>query len=59
MTLVSDFKARLAGAPDHMQRISPDAKIVDALFRVNDPMPYLASKFEPVKRRVRRLLDRV
>ena len=56
---VSYAKARLAGAPDHMRRLSPNTKIVDALFRVNDPMPYLAGKFEPAKRRVRRLLVRV
>jgi D-aspartate ligase len=55
---MSYAKARLAGAPDHLQLISPDARIIDALFRANDPMPYVATKFEPVSRWIRSLLGR-
>jgi D-aspartate ligase len=55
---MSYAKARLAGAPDHLGLISPDARIVDALFRANDPMPYVATKFEPVSRWLSSLLSR-
>jgi D-aspartate ligase len=49
-------KARLAGAPDHLQVILPEAKITDALFRANDPMPFMATKFESASHRLRSLL---
>jgi len=52
--LESYRKACAAGAIDRALEISPDAKIVDALYRANDPMPFLFMKLEPVERRLRR-----
>ena len=54
---MSYAKARLAGAPDHIGQIAPNAKIIDALFRANDPMPYMMTKFESISHRIRRFLD--
>ena len=54
---MSYAKARLAGAPDQLQVISPGARVIDALFRATDPVPYVATAFEPVSRRIRRFLD--
>lgn len=54
---MSYAKARLAGAPDHIRQISPNARVIDALFRVDDPMPYVAAKCEPLTRRIKRLRD--
>jgi predicted ATP-grasp superfamily ATP-dependent carboligase len=53
---ISYQKARTAGAADPASEISPNAKIVDAYFRVDDPMPFLHLKLEPLARRMRRML---
>jgi predicted ATP-grasp superfamily ATP-dependent carboligase len=47
-------RARGAGAPDPIRRFSPNVKIYDAYFRVNDPMPYLSLKLGAVHRRLKR-----
>jgi predicted ATP-grasp superfamily ATP-dependent carboligase len=52
--MASCRKARAAGAVDRAFEISPDAEIVDAMYRANDPMPFLLMKLEPLERRVRR-----
>ena len=52
-------KARSAGASDNVREISPHAIIIDALFRANDPMPYLAAKLEPFRGRIGQLLHRM
>ena len=44
-------KARLAGSPDPMREITGEVKVCDAYFQANDPMPYLALKFQAVRRR--------
>jgi len=54
---MSYAKARLAGAPDNIRQISPNARVIDALFRLSDPMPYVATKCEPLTRRIKRLRD--
>jgi hypothetical protein len=51
-------KARAAGAPDPISRISARSKVVDAYFRFDDPLPFLCMKSEPVKRRLRRVSTR-
>lgn len=55
---VSYRKARSAGAPDPMLEICPNAKIIDAHFRPDDPLPYFLQKLEPVNRRLKRLVGR-
>jgi len=37
-------QARMAGSPDLLPTLSPNIKICDAMFRIHDPMPYIASK---------------
>jgi predicted ATP-grasp superfamily ATP-dependent carboligase len=46
-------RARQGGAPDPMREISPRIHIFDAYRRFDDPMPYLALKFEALQRRLR------
>ena len=46
--------ARAAGAPDVMSKLSPNIRICDAYFRLNDPMPYIALKLQAVKCRLAR-----
>ena len=53
---ISYARARLAGAPDPLQLISPGAKVIDALFRANDPMPYVATKFESASHWIKKLV---
>ena len=48
-------RAQMAGAPDPMLRISPNIRVYDAYFRVNDPMPFIALKMEGVRNRLSRL----
>jgi hypothetical protein len=48
-------KARAVGAPDPLAQISPQAKVMDAYLRLDDPLPFVCLKFEPVQRRLRRL----
>jgi D-aspartate ligase len=55
---LSYLKARAAGAPDSASDVSPGAQVVDAYFRVDDPMPFLFMKMEPVERRLRRWFGR-
>jgi D-aspartate ligase len=45
-------RARLAGAPDNLERFAPNAKVFDAYFRLNDPGPYLRLKMQPVTARL-------
>ena len=45
---ISYRKARAAGAADPAAEVSPNAKVVDAYFRADDPMPFLCLKLEPV-----------
>jgi predicted ATP-grasp superfamily ATP-dependent carboligase len=47
-------RARTAGAPDPMLKISPEIRICDAYFRVDDPMPYVALKFNALRNRLAR-----
>jgi hypothetical protein len=49
-------KARAAGAVDRASEVAPDAHIVDAFFRPDDPLPFLFLKLEPIERRLRRVL---
>lgn len=48
-------KARAAGAPDPIMQIAPQSRVVDAYLRLDDPLPFVRMKFEPVERRLRRL----
>lgn len=54
----SYWKARAAGAIDRASEIAPDADTIDALFRRDDPLPYLFMKLEPLERRLRRWFHR-
>ncbi len=54
----SYWKALAAGAVDRASEIAPDADIIDAVYRLNDPSPYLFMKMEPVQRRSRRWFNR-
>jgi predicted ATP-grasp superfamily ATP-dependent carboligase len=45
-------RARMAGAPDPMLRLSPDIKTCDAYFRLDDPLPYVALKLQALRRRL-------
>ena len=45
-------KARAAGSPDPIATLAPGIKICDAYFRVDDPMPYISLKLEPIRRRL-------
>jgi predicted ATP-grasp superfamily ATP-dependent carboligase len=47
--------ARAAGVPDPMRQFSPNITVCDAYFRVDDPMPYIALKFQAMRRRFTRL----
>jgi len=47
--------ARKAGAPDPMLTISPDVKLYDAYFRMNDPMPSMALVMQSVQNKVSRI----
>ena len=42
-------RARMAGAPDLLSTLSPNIKICDAMFRIDDPMPYVASKLYAIR----------
>jgi len=46
--------ARKAGAPDPIHDLLPDIKMCDAYFRLNDPMPYFALKFQAAQNRLMR-----
>jgi D-aspartate ligase len=54
----SYLNARATGALDLASEVSPGAKVVDAHFRFDDPMPFVALKMEPIKRRLRRMSGR-
>jgi len=47
-------KARMAGATDEMEAISPGVRVSDAYFRIRDPMPYVSLKLEAVRSRLSR-----
>jgi D-aspartate ligase len=47
--------ARMAGAPDPMLGISPNIKIYDAYFRMDDPMPFVALKMQGARSRWARM----
>lgn len=49
---VGAAKARLAGAPDPMNGLASGIEVCDAYFRFDDPMPYLAWKLQPARRRL-------
>ena len=49
---ISYAKARNMGSPDPMRVYSPDVKICDAYFRLNDPGPYTALKLQAIQRRL-------
>jgi len=51
-------RARMAGAPDPMLQFAPGIRIVDAYFRRDDAMPYVALKFQALKRRLSRVMGR-
>jgi len=50
--------ARQAGALDPIEQLSPGIRICDAYRRLNDPMPYVALKWEAATRRLGRLFHR-
>jgi predicted ATP-grasp superfamily ATP-dependent carboligase len=43
-----------AGAKDPALELMPNIKLFDAYFRADDPMPWLAAKWEPLRRRFER-----
>lgn len=45
-------RARQAGARDPILQLSPGIRICDAYRRADDPMPYIALKWEGVRRRL-------
>jgi D-aspartate ligase len=46
-------KALAAGAKDPSNEVMPMAQVCDAYFRLNDPIPYLALKLAPLRRRLK------
>jgi predicted ATP-grasp superfamily ATP-dependent carboligase len=47
--------AQRAGAHDNAQHIPPTIKIIDAYFRLDDPMPFFSLKFEGITRKFRHI----
>lgn len=47
--------ARAAGAPDRLSELAPGAKVADAYFRIDDPMPYLLLTLRTMRARFKRL----
>jgi D-aspartate ligase len=46
---IGHARARMAGAPDLLSTLSPNIKVCDAMFRIDDPMPYVASKLYAIR----------
>jgi D-aspartate ligase len=49
-------KARAAGSPDRAQALLPGVKMLDAYFRIGDPMPYIALAAGSARRRIARIV---
>ena len=45
-------RAREAGVPDLMRELSPSIIVCDAYFRMSDPMPYIALKFQGLRQQL-------